>query len=753
MKAPLFASNRCAVLAVLLVHGGGSALSGCSSPETKDTPPSFISRSLCKPIADDGAPVDFFADIQPLLGDRCVRCHGGVRELGSPRLNLQSRDMASFVLGERGDVCSSELFRRVAIDDAAYRMPAGAPPLPQEKVQLLANWISRGAPWPRHWSFVPPTSVDPSRIAVQNEGWVKTPIDRFILQRLEQINVAPSPEADRTTLLRRATLDLTGLSPALAEVDQFVRDDSPGAFEKVVDRLLASPAFGERWGGHWLDQAHYGDTDGYEADHIRPDAWRWRDYVIDAINRDKPFDEFTIEQLAGDLLPGHAAAQTLGTGFFRQTLWNREDGVDPEEDRTKRVVDRVSTVGATWLGLTLGCAQCHSHPYDPISQKEFYQLYAFFNNANDGTLDVPGSGGAPGGPADVLTENGIRSTYLLRRGDFTNPDTSEALTPGTPAVLLPMQRRNIPGRLDLARWIVDPQNPLTARVTVNLIWYHLFGQGIVTTLDDFGSRARLPSHPELLDWLARDFVDKGWRRKRVIKQIVMSATYRQSAAARPDVAPIDPDNALLARQNRVRVEAEIVVDGARAASGNLVNRVGGPSVYPPIPEEVLNITLNGTEWGTSSKDDQHRRGIYTFYKRTVPYPDLQVFDHPSTYVSASGRGRTNTPLQALTTMHGAVFAETARALALRAQTEVPGDLHGQLVRAFRLVVARNPDDAEITELESLYRDSLKAYEQDPAAAKEAVGEDTPPGAAPASAAAWVATARIILNLDEAVTRE
>jgi hypothetical protein len=635
-------------------------------------------------------------------------------------------------------------------------MPAGGPALPPEKVQLLANWILRGAPWPRHWSFVPPAYVDPGRIAVQNEGWIKNPIDRFVLQRLEQMGIAPSPEADRTTLLRRATLDLTGLPPTPKEVDKFVGDDSPRAFENVVDGLLGSPAFGERWGGHWLDQAHYADTDGYEADHIRPDAWRWRDWVIDAINRDQPFDEFTIEQLAGDLLPRRSAVQMLATGFLRQTLFNMEDGADLEEDRTKRVVDRVSTVGATWLGLTLGCAQCHSHPYDPIAQKEFYQLYAFFNNANESTQEVPGSGGAPGGTANVMRENSGRPTYLLRRGDFRNPETSEALTPDAPAVLFPMPRSGLPNRLDrldLARWIADPKNPLTSRVTVNVIWYHLFGQGIVTTLDDFGSRARLPSHPELLDWLARDFVDNGWHRKRVIKQIVMSATYRQSAALRPDVAPFDPDNTLLSRQNRVRVEAEIVVDGVRAASGNLVYRVGGPSVYPPIPAEVLNITLNGTEWGTSPKDDQHRRGIYTFYKRTVPYPDLQIFDHPSTYVSAPGRGRSNTPLQALTTMHGVVFAEAARALARRVQTEVPGDLRGQLVQGFRLAVARKPDDEEIAELEDLYRDAVEAYEQDPAAATQTVGEDMPPDATPASAAAWVTTARVILNLDEAVTRE
>jgi hypothetical protein len=726
---------------------------GCSAPKDGD-PPSFIPRQACTPIADDGTAVDFFVDVQPLLGDRCVRCHGGVRELGSPRLNLQSRETAAFVLGSAGDVCSSELFRRITVTEPAQRMPFGGQALSPEKVQALGNWILRGAAWPRHWAFAPLLEVDPGKVAVADESWAKTPIDRFVLARLEREGVRPSPEADRTTLVRRVSLDLTGLPPTLAAVDAFTSDTSPNAYEKVVDRLLQSPSFGERWAAHWLDQAHYGDTDGYEADHIRPNAWRFRDWVIDAINRDLPFDEFTIEQLAGDLLPGRTPMQVLATGFLRQTLYNGEDGVDLEEDRTKRVVDRVATVGATWLGLTLGCAQCHSHPYDPIAHQEFYQLYAFFNNASEVTTAVTGVGSSPGGDADVMAETTARPTYLLIRGDFRNPDTREALTPRTPAILHDWKPRgSTADRLDLARWIVDRKNPLTPRVTVNTIWYHLFGQGIVTSLDDFGSRARLPSHPELLDWLARDFIDKGWQRKRVIKQIVMSATYRQSAAVRPDIAARDPENALLSRQNRVRVEAETVVDGALAASGLLTSRVGGPSVYPPIPDEVLNITLNGTEWGMSSREDQHRRGVYTFYKRTVPYPSLQFFDHPSTYASATGRARSNTPLQALTTLHDVVFAEAARALARRVQTEAPGNLREQIVLAFRVAISRSPEEDEITELVNLYRDTAKAYELDPESAQVAVGDYMPPDITAAAAAAWVATARIVLNLDEAITRE
>jgi len=727
---------------------------GCSAPAESDPPPSFISRELCTPIEDDGTAVDFFSDVQPILGDRCVRCHGGVRELGSPRLNLQSREKAAFVLGSPGDVCSSELFRRIAAPDPSLRMPIGGQALPPEKVQAFGNWILRGASWPRHWAFAPLAEIEPSSITAQDEAWIKTPIDRFILARLEREGIKPSGEADRTTLLRRISLDLTGLPPTPEEVDAFMADKSAVAYEKVVDRLLKTPSFGETWGRHWLDQARYADTDGWERDGPRPNAWRWRDWVIDALNRDQPFDQFTIEQVAGDLLPGATPNQILATGFHRQTLFNREFGVDPEEDRTKRVIDRVATLGTAWLGLTIACAQCHSHPYDPIAQKEFYQLYAFFNNANEAEIAVPGIGASTGGEADVIAQNTTRPTYLFIRGDFLNPDKNTVLLPGMPGILHGFTPRGeTPDRLDLARWIVDRNNPLTPRVAVNTIWYHLFGQGIVTTLEDFGSRARLPSHPELLDWMARDFVDHGWQRKRVIKQIVLSAAYRQSAAPRSDVAATHADNVLLYRQNRLRMAAETVTDSCLAASGLLAPRVGGPSVYPPIPPELLNIGVFGLDWPTSEGDDRHRRAMYTFYKRTLPYPNLQVFDQPSAYVSETGRGRSNTPLQALATMHDTVFVEAARALARRVQTAMPGNLRGQMVQAFRLAVARQPSDAEIAELEMLYHDSVQSYDLDPNAADAVIGNETPLEVSASSAAAWVVTARVILNLDETITRE
>jgi hypothetical protein len=727
---------------------------GCSDPADSKEATSLIPRSECVTVEGDGGTVDFFSEILPILSDRCVRCHGGVRELGSPRLNLQSRERAAFVLGEADDPCSSELFRRIAIADPDRRMPFDAPPLSPDEVSLMARWIRNGAPWPKPWAFAPLAKPDPAELSVSNEAWIKTPIDRFILHRLDKKGMLPSPEAERTTLLRRVFLDLTGIPPAIADVDAFMADTSDRAYENVVDRLLQSPRFGEAWGRHWLDQARYADSEGYERDPPRPNAWRWRDWVIDAFNRDVPFDQFTIEQLAGDLLPDAKPTQILGTGFHRQAMFNREDGVDPEEDRTKRVIDRVATVGTTWLGLTLGCAQCHSHTYDPISQKEFYKLYAFFNNANEANLVLPKRGNVEGGDADVMAENTDRPTYLFVRGNFLTPDQGEELIPGTPAILYPFQSQGRrPTRLDLARWIVDPRNPLPPRVAVNTIWYHLFGRGIVATLEDFGSRAQLPSHPELLDWLADDFVSHGWLRKRFIKQIVMSSTYRQSAAVRPDLETGDVENVFLARQNRIRVPAETVIDTSLAASGLLAPKDGGPCVYPPVPPELLTITHLGIAWPTSQGEDRHRRALYTFHQRSVPYPQLRIFDRPSAASSVTGRRQSNTPLQALTMMHNSVFVEAAQALARRAQTEKAGDAEAQIVFAFRLALGRVPEEKERAVLRGLFSDFKGTFESDSEAATKLVGDYLPDGVPVATAAAMVVTAQVILNLDEVITRE
>ncbi len=646
--------------------------------------------------------------------------------------------------------------------------------LAPEQVGLLRAWIDQGAPWPDdgapasgtdHWAFRP--VARPEVPSLKERSGVRNPIDAFIRARLEAEHVAPSPEADRPTLIRRLSLDLLGLPPSPAEVEAFINDEHPDAYERLVDRLLASPHFGERWGRHWLDLARYADSDGYEKDSPRPNAWRYRDWVIAAINHDLPFDQFTTQQLAGDLLPGAGLNVKAATGFHRNTLTNREGGVDKEEFRVAAVVDRVNTTGTVWLGLTVGCAQCHTHKYDPILHREYYGLFAFFNTANE--VDIPlhtpeevaahakakaafdaetrwlkerldaydwwtrrprqkvwefslflGRFPIRGLPDEVvmillippeqrvaaqaewlaeyhrsidpewtrrnaaltgrarkapkLPDRAIPTlaedpkppaTHLLIRGDFLRK--GDTVAPGTPAVLHPMPASGkVPDRLDLARWLIDPANPLTARVTVNRAWHHLFGRGLVASVDDFGTRGDRPSHPELLDWLATEFVRLGWSRKALIRTIVVSATYRQTSRSRPDLHDRDPNNVWLARQSRLRLEAEVLRDVALATGGLLAPRVGGPSVRPPQPPGISELTYAGAaKWVESTGPDRYRRGLYTWFQRTSPYPMLMAFDAPDSNVCAVKRERSNTPLQALTLLNDAAFFECAQALGRR----------------------------------------------------------------------------------------
>jgi len=741
---------------------GSTAGGGSGGTDPSSLPGAGNGGSAGAALPADDVPVDFFRDIQPILGDYCVRCHGGVRELplaggAFPPLNLQSREKAAHVLGEAGNPESSRLYIRVVTENPEVRMPLGQQAMPADKINKLRRWIFQGAPWPTQWSFAPIVPVDPASIAVSNEAWVKSPVDRFVLSRLDQAVIAPSPEASRETLIRRLSLDITGLPPTPAEVDAFVADASATAYESLVDRLLASPAYGERWARHWLDQARYADSDGYEKDGARPNAWRWRDWVMDSLNRDQPFDDFTVEQVAGDIMPGATPLQTLGTGFHRNTLLNTEGGSDPEEDRSKRLIDRVATVGQTWLGLTLGCTQCHSHPYDPIEHTDFDRMLAFFNNADEVMLSVPRTEAGPDTmPADVMSERtqGFRPTDLFVRGNFLTPDMTQELSGASPAVLPPMTPRGARAdRLDLANWLVSPANPLTSRVAVNTVWSHLFGAGLVGTLEDFGARSHYPSHPELLDWLASEFVKVGWSRKALIRLVVTSASYRQASAFVPAAELLDPENALLHRQNRLRVEAEIIGDLYLAASGLLSAKRGGPTVYPPIPQEVQDLGYSDLNWPTSVGEDRYRRGLYTFHKRTILHPNLQIFDRPSAGASQNGRARTNTPLQALTTLNNPVFVEAAQALGRRVQAEAPGSLSNQLTLAFRLALSRTPSAGELATLTSLHGDARASFAANEAAAVSLVATYLPPSVPLADAAAWVVTARTILNLDEVITRE
>jgi hypothetical protein len=752
----------------------------------------LASGALALPQTKKAAPVDFSREIRPLLQKRCSACHGGIKRQGGLsflRLEDALRPAAS---GRRpvvpGRPDESEILRRVTAIDGR-RMPPSGERLTRGEMAALRGWIAAGAPWKRHWSLEPVRR--PAVPAVKHAAWARNPIDGFILSRLEAKGIRPSPEADPHTLIRRLSLDLTGLPPTPEEVDQFLRESAAdeaqrstlnaqrftGAYERLVDRLLARPHFGERWGRHWLDLARYADSDGYEVDRARPNAWHWRDWVIRAVNEDMPFDRFTVEQLAGDLLPEGTPAQKLATAFHRQTLTNNEGGVDKEEYRVKAVMDRVSTTGTVWLGLTLGCAQCHDHPYDAVSQRDYYSLYAFFNNADETDLEMPASpppaaaaqGARPPSPLKlaVLSERAeSRTTHLFHRGDFLQPDRSREIPPAAPAALHRLTARNParPDRLDLARWLFDPANPLTSRVAVNDVWLRLFGQGLVPTPEDFGAAGEPPTHPELLDWLAAEFAapthrspltpHEPWSRKALIRLIVTSAAYRQSSRHRPELAQVDPRNRLLHRQNRFRVEAEIVRDLHLAASGLLARKIGGPSVFPPIPADLAKISFRSElPWRASQGEDRYRRGMYTFFKRSLPDPNLAVFDCPDANAALPRRNASNTPTQALATMNNEVYVEAARAMARRLLETPFATDEERLTYAVRLSVARPPRPGELNRLRDLLIESRAWYRERAEDAAKMVENYQPKNVPAPEAAAWVVAAGTILNLDEFITRE
>ncbi len=966
--------------------------------------------------------LDFTREVQPILAEHCLECHGPDDAKGGLVLSTQALAGKLLKSGKRalvpGSPKDSEMLARIAHPDPQERMPpAPKRAVSAKELELLRQWIAQGAGYEAHWAFRPLAKVQPP-----SGGH---PIDAFIGEGLQKAGLKPSPRADRHSLIKRACYDLLGLPPTAEQVREFLADTSPQAFDHLLDRLLQSPHFGERWGRHWLDAARYADSDGYEKDRPRPDAWRYRDWVIEAVNHDLPLDQFAIQQIAGDLLPKADANALLATAFHRQTLTNTEGGTDQEQFRIEAVMDRTETIGAVWMGLTVGCARCHTHKYDPITQREYYQLFAYFNNADESTREVPistqawsqyqaahgpqaraleglqrrleeakanlparlpaweaaleaqqlkaqqtkaqsrfealpstkaqspagawksrgdgwwqvpaskankgqeswsleveapaaglhslrlewrtaatakakaaprllevellpqqgvgagapwpmhsasasseakdslpaslidgnpGSGwkpatqahwqahlglpikgsarlqlrivvdaaasrGAAGelrllgssvateqslAPADIfklLTEEPkrrnpvviaplwtwmqrvdsevmaaadalrqasaklpkpplmevrvisqrrekARSTHRLERGDFLQP--AEAVQPGSLAAL--------PGkagssRLDFARWLVSNDNPLTRRVMVNQLWAHLFGEGIVSTLGDFGVRGSPPSHPQLLDWLAGELSAQGWSRKAMLRLIMQSATYQQQSVQREDGQARDPKNSLLWRQNRLRVEGEIVRDLALAASGLLSPKIGGPSVFPPMPADIAALSYaNNFSWKTSEGEDRHRRGMYTFFKRTAPHPELTTFDCPDANLTSIKRGVSNTPLQALTTLNAEAYAEAAQALALRALRE-PGDDQARLRRLWQFCLPRPATAQEVATLSELLQQGRRLYQRAPTEAQTAIRLHRAASVASAENAAWVGVARTVLNLDEFITRD
>lgn len=835
--------------------------------------------------------VDFVRDIQPILAEHCNHCHGSDEQQGYLRLDAKAivlRGGQSGPLLVAGKSADSLLVQRIAGLGTEKRMPLEDEPLSDEQIGLIRAWIDQGATWPdgvgsnatevaKHWAYVAPRNATEGipYSALHERSWPRSPIDTFILARLEQEGLAPSPPAERATLIRRASLDLVGLPPSVDEVDAFLADERPDACERLIDRLIASPSYGERWATPWLDAARYADSNGYQRDGHRT-IWPYRDWVIRALNADMPFDQFTIEQIAGDLLPDATSDQRVATGFHRCTTVNVEAGTDEEENRTNQVIDRVNVTGTVWLGTTLECCQCHNHKYDPFSQRDYYGIFAFFNNSPKETEQQRAGGAALNfvGPAlelptedarreereslaikrkelakqlanclndettgqkawerelvDADTSDGKkadkaklpvrirrildieaekrnknqrtqlrnyfagqhpqakklqaeldeldqelaalappsslvmtdlpepRMTAVLKRGSFLDP--GETVQPATPR-MLPSPGGDLPAnRLGLAQWLVDPANPLTARVQVNRAWSQFFGRGIVASEEDFGTQADSPTHPELLDWLAVELRDRGWSLKRIHRRIAQSATYQQSSKFRSDLAAKDPANLRLARGPRLRMSAEQVRDNALAAAGLLASKMHGPPVYPPQPDGVWRVTGQvDNKYRTSQGADGVRRGLYTVQRRSAPYPSFSSFDAPDRSACSVKRPRSNTPLQALVLQNDPVYVEAARSLADRLHTNTnPTRKRGsdeQLSEVFRTVLSRRPGVGEMTQLRAIFDEARDRYSVDSKAAEQLLGQhERPPDGEPADWAAWFSVAHVLLNLDETITK-
>jgi len=612
-----------------------------------------------------------------------------------------------------------------------------------------------------HWSFVVPRR--PSEPQVKNGAWPKNSIDRFVLSKLEASGLEPAPAEAPSRLLRRLALDLTGLPPTPEDVLAFNADPSDTAYGKLLDRLLAQPAFGEQRAHYWLDVARYADTQGYYFDNYRS-IWPYRDYVIESFASNKPFDVFTTEQLAGDLLPDASVGQRTATGFIRNAMSTDEPGVVLDEYAAMYAKDRVDTLAGAWLGLTVGCAACHNHKYDPITQKDFYALAAFFRNTTQPVLDGDRADPEPKllvPPSQTPTlvtaeQEGTPFAFVLARGRYDSPgERVEAAVPATLAQLGSGEPRN---RLGLAHWLTAPEQPLMARVVVNRFWAELFGAGIVRSVNDFGRMGEPPTHPELLDWLAVEFRESGWDVKHLFRLMVTSASYRQAATVTPDKRKLDSDNRLLSRGPRFRMDGEMVRDLALAASELLVRTVGGPSVKPYQPpnvwEGVSNPASNTKTYEQDSGDALYRRSLYTFWKRLAPPPALELFDAPSREQSVVQRERTNTPLQALATLNDVQFIEAARVLATHA-LERESSTSARLDYLALCVLSRtlSSDDRDV--FSGLVTTELQNYVEDPSAAEAVlhVGERPPPaGLAAPELAAWTLVANTFLNLDEALTK-
>jgi len=751
----------------------------------------FWNKSSGGYLASDHLPdsVSYNFDIRPILSDKCFACHGPDANKRKADLRMDDPVSAFAALKEHpqahalvaGKPELSEAFLRITSTDTAKVMPPHSSPLkltPLE-IKLIERWIEQGARYEKHWAFVPPRKS--SLPEIDRSDWPRNEIDHFILAQQEQKGLEPNDPADKERLLRRVCLDLTGLPPTIEMMDRFLADNGPTAYEKIVEELLKQPAYGEKMAIHWLDLARYADSYGYQDDGYRT-QWPWRDWVIDAFNRNLPYNQFVTWQLAGDLLPNATREQILATAFNRNHKITEEGGVIPEEYRSSYVTDRTDLFGKGLLGVTLECAHCHDHKYDPFSIKEYYQLYAFFNNVREVGIES-----VIGGPEtyaknprmeitnhevdSVLrfinkTDTGklivsvmgdidtIRPTHVLIRGNYDAP--GEPVQAGTPAAILSFDQRLPKNRLGLAQWLFHRRNPLTARVYVNLLWQEFFGKGLVKTTGDFGMQGELPSHPALLDWLAVEFMEHGWDIKYLIRKMVTSATYRQSSVATKEKLAVDPDNILLARGPRYRLHAELIRDVVLSSSGLLNRSIGGPSVKPYQPPGLWEGATSGRGLLSIYVQDHgeklYRRGMYTLIKRTVPPASMSIFDASNRDICEMRRLRTNTPLQALVMMNDPTVLEASRVLAARLLQQ-PVGMEQKITEAFRCIVGRKPRPKELELLQGYFRAALASLTPDAASRALAVGEyPLPEKINMTELAALMRVVSTIYNMEETITR-
>ncbi|MBI3861005.1 MAG: PSD1 domain-containing protein [Planctomycetia bacterium] len=721
------------------------------------------------------APVDFNRQIRPLLSDRCFRCHGpdGAQRKADLRLDsadgaTAQRDGGAAIVPK--DPAGSELIRRITSTDESEQMPPAeaGKPLSPEEIELLRRWIEQGAAFQTHWSLIPPRRSPLPRVG--NSAWPVNEVDRWIMAKLEQAGLAPAPEADPVTLLRRLSLDLTGLLPTPAEVDAFTGERDPLAYERAVDRFLASPEFGEKLAMYWLDLVRYADTVGYHGDQEHPIS-PYRDWVIQAFNENLPFDRFTMLQLAGDLLPEPTVEQKIATGYNRLLQTSHEGGVQQKEYQIKYDADRVRNLSSVWLGATLGCAQCHDHKFDPYKQKDFYSLAAFFADVDD-TRTFKGGDTNPTkrepelvvpAPLDKLERRTMitetiapRAIRVLNRGDWMD-ESGEIVAPAVPHFLKQIDAEGRRAtRLDLAKWLVSADNPLVARVFVNRLWFLFFGAGLSNSLEDFGAQGEAPSHPELLDWLAVEFVQSEWNVKHIIKLLVLSSAYRQSSQATAELLQRDPQNRLFARQASYRLPGELIRDNFLAVSGLLARRMGGAGAHPYQPAGYYkHLNFPRRDYKADTDANQFRRGVYTHWQRQYLHPMLKAFDAPSREECTVRRPISNTPLAALALLNDPSSIEAARAFAARILREAGATPEDRAGWAFCELLSRRPEGGEIARIVQLHAVNASEYRADPEAARKLLGVGLSPVPAdldPAELAAWTQTARALFNLHEAITR-